>query len=984
VDGLNTTLGEIQIFDDYTVVEWLELERVRGGFNDAGVVIQAAGVGLAQLLVHDSSSGAKLWGAGGASFTIRNSILYKNDRDGIGGGTNLDSITVENCTIYSNGEQGLEAISTPFTVTNTISMAHLGGDFVIGAGTQSHNMSSDATASGPGSLTFMIPANEFVSTIPGAENLHLKASAVAIDGGSDISTLFTNDVDDEIRPFGLAWDIGADEFTGAAGGGGPTVSSANNQSFTVGGPTLPAAVITITEDPTTPFITAANDLRIRIPAGFPMKFDSAQTTLFIGGPAASKVATSVTYEDLDRTVVLDVLTDFGVNDWLTVDFLRFWSFTAPAPADSLELEVGNDGVVCATDDKTLTIVPDVSPVLSSEDHQVFVQFQPPAAALPFTVSEGTSPAMGPGAQIRIRIPPSLNMVWDPGAVLSFGGPAATKLGLPAYEDSNRTLRFPVVVGFLTGDYVTVSGARFQAFGATSGPGSLDLDLGAWGDTDDKMIEIAAASDVQYLTATAKYEYVKLEWWQPAAGVCDAVLIMRRDGVEPTGPFDPMATPVSELRPCPTAGAKAFDVDTLPLSNGSLYGYGVFVEYGPATYTSGEFVMARPMDTVSTAVQWAYSTGATAMAPPGLRFSGGASYVYAVSNDYLLHSMNGDDTGGDWSPGWKPYQLGGPAQARPPVVSFPVGTALSGAAFLGSQDGNIYAVDAVNGAEVWKQPISTTLVQAAPSGYFQPISGATGLIITGTRESSLPNSLVALHKDTGAPVWSFTNSLGQGGDGKEIGIISGSASIHYPSKRAFFGSHTRGGVNGSSDTLWSVDFSSGSPMLQWSLPLGDIEGSPVVWGNAVYVGTVAGVVYAIDLITPTGTINWSYPIGDGAVKGFVFPHIGTSPLRLLVSTTGKVTSIEDLGLSSNVVWQLTPADIPGPKTPIFVPGTGKILVGSSDGNLYQVDAFSPALRTQVQLGDGGSAVGVPTVDILKSMIYVGTDEGVVYGITFPVP
>jgi len=29
-----------------------------------------------------------------------------------------------------------------------------------------------------------------------------------------------------------------------------------------------------------------------------------------------------------------------------------------------------------------------------------------------------------------------------------------------------------------------------------------------------------------------------------------------------------------------------------------------------------------------------------------------------------------------------------------------------------------------------------------------------------------------------------------------------------------------------------------------------------------------------------------------------------------------------------------------------------------------------------------AVGVPSVDILNSMIYVGTDEGMIYGINFP--
>jgi uncharacterized delta-60 repeat protein len=972
VDGGNTSIGEIVVADDYTVVEWMEVTRVRGA-TSAGVKVQASGVLLGQLLVYDSSAGAVLSGVGGNSFTIRNSILYRNDRDGIAGNVSTDSFTVLNCTVFGNSQQGVDAVgSIVVDVRNTIAMGNLSGDFAVGGGSQTNNMSSDNTAIG---FPLQFPANEFVSPTTFAENLHLRAGAVAAENGVDLSSLFQNDVDDQTRPTGALWDIGADEL---GGGPAPSVSSFNNQNFTVGGPLLPAATITISDDTTTPTITAANDLRIHIPFGFPMRFDSAQTTLSIGGPAWFKVASQVkAYEDSDRTVVLDVVMDFAASDQITVDFLRFWSYTAPAPADNLELEVGNDGVVSATDDKTITIFPDTFANLSSDDHQVFTQFQPPTPAVPFTVSEGTGTSIIPGTDIRVRIPAGFNMTWDSGGPISFGGPAAGKVTLPViYEDLDRTLRIPVTLNFVSGDYVTVSGARFQGFVGISPTNNLLLDVGTT-DSDDKTIEIAAASDVAFFTATAKDQYVKLEWLQPASGICDNVLILRRDdGFEPA--IGDGVSFTVDNRSCTPTGAKDTVDDPLPLFNGTLYTYAAFVEYSGGTYTDGEFVKARPMDTVGTPVQWAYSTGATAMAPPGLRLSGGASYVYAVSNDYILHSMKGGSTGGDWPAGWKPYKLGGPAQARPPVIPYPVGGAASGAALLGSQDGSVYAIDAVDGSEEWKRPISSR-VQAAPAGHFG--SGTFNIVIVGTRDTSLPNSLEALDKDTGNPVWSFTNSsVAQGGDDKEIGFISGSASIDYGTRRAFFASHTRAGVMGSNKTLWCVDFSSGSPVLRWSLALGDIEGSPVLWNNAVYVGTVSGVLYAVDRYAATGTVNWSRAIGDGQIKGFVFPEFGSN--RVLVSTTSKVTSTEDQGGAYNPFWQLTSTDIPGPSTPVFVPGTGKVLVGSSDGHLYQFDAFTPLPTTRVQLGDGSSAVGVPSVDIVKSMIYVGTDEGVIYGVTFP--
>jgi hypothetical protein len=50
----------------------------------------------------------------------------------------------------------------------------------------------------------------------------------------------------------------------------------------------------------------------------------------------------------------------------------------------------------------------------------------------------------------------------------------------------------------------------------------------------------------------------------------------------------------------------------------------------------------------------------------------------------------------------------------------------------------------------------------------------------------------------------------------------------------------------------------------------------------------------------------------------------------------------------------------------------------------MDVLAPLPPVRVRLGIGAAAVGAPTVDIVRSMIYVGTEEGVVYGVTFPIP
>jgi hypothetical protein len=87
---------------------------------------------------------------------------------------------------------------------------------------------------------------------------------------------------------------------------------------------------------------------------------------------------------------------------------------------------------------------------------------------------------------------------------------------------------------------------------------------------------------------------------------------------------------------------------------------------------------------------------------------------------------------------------------------------------------------------------------------------------------------------------------------------------------------------------------------------------------------------------------------------------------------------------NANWPVTSTDIPAPSIPTFVPTTDKVLVGSNNGKLYQMNVVNPLPSTSVTLGDGSAVVGTPTVDLLNSMIYVGTDEGVIYAVQFPLP
>src|SRR5207247_1733376 len=100
--------------------------------------------------------------------------------------------------------------------------------------------------------------------------------------------------------------------------------------------------MTIT-DGAAPGITAAQDVRIRIPASFNMTWNSGLTTATLAGTAASKVSSTVSYEDGGKTLVLNVTTNFAGADQLVVSGLQYSSFTAPSAADSLQLVIGGPG-----------------------------------------------------------------------------------------------------------------------------------------------------------------------------------------------------------------------------------------------------------------------------------------------------------------------------------------------------------------------------------------------------------------------------------------------------------------------------------------------------------------------------------------------------------------------------------------------------------------------------------------------------------------
>ena len=175
--------------------------------------------------------------------------------------------------------------------------------------------------------------------------------------------------------------------------GAQTISSATDQAFLVGDAATAAETVTITDHGSTPVITDTSNLRIRIPTGFNMIWDTTVTSVTIGGGASGKVSgTLLSYENGNKTLVLDVTSDFAASDQITVSGQKFTTFSDSSAVDNLELDWDNDATGDATDDKTIEIrdLPTVSVVKST-----LVTTDP--------VNGGSNPKSIPGATVRMKI-----------------------------------------------------------------------------------------------------------------------------------------------------------------------------------------------------------------------------------------------------------------------------------------------------------------------------------------------------------------------------------------------------------------------------------------------------------------------------------------------------------------------------------------------------------------------------------------------------
>ena len=223
----------ISVSEDYVRIEGLAIQATSAAASSAVTILGGSGVfsddndvRISHCLIvgrSGSPNSRAVWVSDAdnkVNVTIWNTIAYNHSATGSGfaafqfGGdsTGFNTAYCYNCTAYKN-RYGLQRYGTTggnVILKNCMSLENTDNDYTGTFDASSdYNMSSNTSAPGTHSLHNKTASANFVSTAAGSEDLHLKYGADAINAGTSLSSVFTNDIDGQVRS--IPWDMGADE-----------------------------------------------------------------------------------------------------------------------------------------------------------------------------------------------------------------------------------------------------------------------------------------------------------------------------------------------------------------------------------------------------------------------------------------------------------------------------------------------------------------------------------------------------------------------------------------------------------------------------------------------------------------------------------------------------------------------------------------------------------------------------------------------------
>ncbi|MEW6323779.1 MAG: PQQ-binding-like beta-propeller repeat protein [Nitrospirota bacterium] len=318
-------------------------------------------------------------------------------------------------------------------------------------------------------------------------------------------------------------------------------------------------------------------------------------------------------------------------------------------------------------------------------------------------------------------------------------------------------------------------------------------------------------------------------------------------------------------------------------------------------------------------------------------------------------------------------------------------------FAASQDGYVYARNAVSGAGTWSyRHAAGDVLQGALAVQIKDYSNAGYMptvdrLFAATRNTTtIANKVYALDPTTAPPTiaWLFTG----GGVNPAMDMVSSPPALDYANNRLYVTSHSNGGTQRSLWVFSTVDgalLSTGASYGGTSL--GDVAVPPAlsVDGSVVYAGTTTGTIAAYNTID--GSLRWSFAAGSAVASGlWVEFRAGLAGNLFFSTANGRVWRIRDDGASATDIWGAGAPTVTAASFPVVIPSAGKVYVGGcsgancaagSQGRLYQLDVATGAKEQCRNLG-ANVTVGDPAFDTVFERLLVGASDGKVHTYAAP--
>ncbi len=297
---------------------------------------------------------------------------------------------------------------------------------------------------------------------------------------------------------------------------------------------------------------------------------------------------------------------------------------------------------------------------------------------------------------------------------------------------------------------------------------------------------------------------------------------------------------------------------------------------------------------------------------------------------------------------------------------------SGTVYIGSWDGNEYALDATSGNVVWKRNLGTAQIEVNCN---PPYSSTMGVTASATVRNGVvytaggDNNFYALDAASGSVLWSVSTIPAGDTQTDPTGFYTFSSPL-IAGNYAYYGVSSGGNCPSIQGAMIEIDLTTHAVVSTFvNVPTGFLGGA--VWGSPTIDAAGTTVYY--------GTGNCNGSLADSSAACPATGSYTDALVALDVSTPGSMTFKGSYLLPS----QPSSSDWDFGSTPtLFNDGNGRALVGSAckDGNFYTLDATTMKLvwQTHVSPDNGGNPVAgdgsISPAAFDGSALYVAAGNG----------